>query len=59
MNYTVSMAAGAGGIWVIPANTRDLVRLDPLTGRETAKLHLNRQPAGIAVGRGRVWVTLR
>src|SRR5262249_2740498 len=54
VNYTVSVAAGAGGIWVTPANTRDLVRLDPRTGRETARIHLNRQPAGIAVGRGRV-----
>jgi DNA-binding beta-propeller fold protein YncE len=59
VNYTVSIAVGAGGIWVAPANTRDLVRLDPETGRETARLHLDRQPGGIAVGAGRVWVTLQ
>ena len=56
--WNVAIAVGAGAVWVAPANSRELVRLDPETGGYR-RIPLSRKPAGIAVGLGRVWVTVR
>jgi YVTN family beta-propeller protein len=49
------IATGAGGVWATSGTT--LVRIDPTTGRLTAKLRLPAEPTGLTTGLGDAWVT--
>jgi YVTN family beta-propeller protein len=55
----MGIAYGAGAVWV--ANSRDgtVSRIDPATSRVVATIHLGNSPRRIAVGAGKVWVTVQ
>jgi streptogramin lyase len=55
---TVDLAAGAGSIWATDYDGGTLVQIDPGSGDVVRKIHLGHHPRGIAVGAGRVWVTI-
>jgi len=53
------VAVGYRSVWVTSTARGVVYRIDPSTDRMIATVHLGRQPVqGIAVGSGRVWVTL-
>jgi virginiamycin B lyase len=49
-----NVAAGYGSVWVTVSG--GLVRLDPATGAEVARIRLGGRPWGVAIGEGAVWV---
>ena len=49
------IATGAGGVWATSGKT--LVRIDPTTGRLTAKMILPAEPTGLTTGFGDAWIT--
>ena len=51
-----SVAVGAGAVWVANFNDDDVVRVDPLSGKATAKIPVGNGPFSVAVGEGAVWV---
>jgi streptogramin lyase len=53
----LAIASGEGSIWVLDFSTADVVRIDPVTTRETGRAHLAQEPEQLAVGNGKVWVT--
>jgi hypothetical protein len=52
-----AIAYGAGSLWVVDVQTSDLLRLDPVTGRQQATVHLPGLISEVAVGGGFVWVS--
>jgi YVTN family beta-propeller protein len=56
----VAIAFGEGSVWVANANDHTISRIDPKTNDVTATIKLgNVTPRGIAVGEGKVWVTVQ
>jgi YVTN family beta-propeller protein len=55
---TLALAVGAGSIWLTNYDDGTLLRIDPATGTVAATIHIGSHPRGIAVGAGRVWVTV-
>jgi YVTN family beta-propeller protein len=55
---TLALAAGAGSIWLTNYVDGTLLRIDPATGTVAATIHIGGHPRGVAVGAGRVWVTV-
>ena len=54
----VSVAVGAGSVWVANRQTRTVQRIDPATNRTIATLRLHNPPVAISVGDGAVWVVV-
>lgn len=55
---TLEIAFGEGALWVASYDAGTVTRLDPVTGNIVATIQIGRHPSGIAVGAGRVWVTV-
>jgi DNA-binding SARP family transcriptional activator/ABC-type transport system substrate-binding protein len=55
---TVRVAYDKGALWSV-SSKGELTRLDPVTGKEIARLGLGIEPSGLALGEGSVWVTGR
>jgi hypothetical protein len=45
-------------VWVTNESDQELLQIDPASLEEEDKLHLDNQPASVAVGEGAVWVTI-
>jgi streptogramin lyase len=55
---STDIAYGDGAIWVASYGNRAVFRLDPRTGRIVKTIRIAGYPSGIAVGDGKVWVTV-
>ncbi len=55
----VDVASGGGAVWVALRRPSALVRLDPATGRQTARIALGGEPVALDVGGGAAWVATR
>jgi YVTN family beta-propeller protein len=55
----LGLAVDAEGVWV--ANTLDgtVTRVNPRTNKVVATIHLGHLPSWVAVGGGRVWVSVQ
>jgi hypothetical protein len=51
------VAAGEGSLWVATYDG-DLYRIDARDGSKQARIHIGGHLSGVAVGKGRVWVTV-
>ncbi len=54
----LEVAKGAGAIWVTSYDKGEVERVDPKSGAVVARIRVGGHPSGIAVGHGRVWVTV-
>ena len=52
------VAVGAGQVWTTNSTNNTLTRIDPATNRITASTRMPGTPLGLALGGGRVWVTI-
>ena len=52
----VGVAVGFGSVWVADLGARQIVRVNPKTGRIVARLGLRGFPVRLAVGFGSLWV---
>jgi streptogramin lyase len=50
------VAVGLGAAWVAVSRQNALMKLDPSTGRQLARIALPNRPQTIAIGHGAVWV---
>jgi DNA-binding SARP family transcriptional activator len=55
---SVDVASGVDAIWVAFYDKGEVERIDPTTGAVVARIRVGGHPSGIAVGEGRVWVTV-
>jgi len=55
---TLDAASGEGAVWVANYDEGTIVRVDPRTGDVVSTIKVGGHPSGIAVGHGRVWVTV-
>jgi DNA-binding beta-propeller fold protein YncE len=55
---SVDVAGGDGSIWVAFYDKGEVDRLAVKTGEVVARIHVGGHPSGIAVGEGKVWVTV-
>jgi DNA-binding SARP family transcriptional activator/DNA-binding beta-propeller fold protein YncE len=55
---SLDVASGAGQIWVAFYDKGEVDRIDPESGAVVARIKVGGHPSGIAVGEGRVWVTV-
>lgn len=55
---TLDLAFGDGALWVASYDDGTVVRIDPTSGNVTKVIRVGGHPSGIAVGGGRVWVTV-
>jgi streptogramin lyase len=51
-------ASGYGSLWLAVSRAKQVVRLDPRTGRILKRLPMPNRPSSIAIGGGAVWVGL-
>jgi DNA-binding SARP family transcriptional activator/streptogramin lyase len=51
-------AYGAGSIWFASYDSGMVLRIDPDSANVVERIHVGGHPSGIAVGDGRVWVTV-
>jgi YVTN family beta-propeller protein len=54
----LDIAFGEGALWVASYEDGTVVRIDAASGNITKMIHVGGHPSGIAVGDGRVWVTV-
>jgi class 3 adenylate cyclase len=52
-----ALTYGGGALWTVSAAPDDLQRVDPGSGSVTNTIAVGRNPTGVAVGSGFVWVT--
>jgi YVTN family beta-propeller protein len=55
----LGIASGEGAVWVVLYGERELLRLDPLTGKVAARIPVGDGPLSVAAAEGSVWVTNR
>jgi YVTN family beta-propeller protein len=55
----VSVAVGAGGVWVANEADGTVWRIDPQTNEVDRKIDVGNAPSGIAVADGVVWVAVQ
>jgi YVTN family beta-propeller protein len=55
---TLDVAFGVGAVWVASYDDGTVVRIDPASGNVSKVIHVGGHPSGIAVGDGKVWVTV-
>ena len=53
-----SVAVGAGAVWVASSQLKTVSRIDPAGHRVAARIRVPGTPRGLAVGGGRVWVSV-
>ncbi len=56
--YPVAVVSGYGSVWIANSKSGTVSRIDPKTGKLVGTIRVGGNPAGIAVGAGRVWVTV-
>ena len=56
--YTDLKQVIRGNVWVANYDEGTIVRVDPRTGDVVSTIKVGGHPSGIAVGHGRVWVTV-
>ena len=56
--HPVAVVFGYGSVWVANSKSGTVSRIDPKTGRLVATIRVGGDPGGIAIGAGRVWVTV-
>jgi virginiamycin B lyase len=54
--HPVGLGLASGSVWVAVLDTGDIDRIDPVTARVTARLHVGGVPVRLAVAFGSVWV---
>jgi DNA-binding beta-propeller fold protein YncE len=54
--HPVSVAAGAGAVWVADAGSSAVLRIDPDTAQVVARTGTGPAPLAVAVDAGGVWV---
>ena len=54
---STALTYGASAVWAVSTNADDLQRIDPASGSVTDTVTVGRNPTGVAVGSGAVWVT--
>jgi len=52
------LATGEGAVWVTDHEGGTLLRIDPGTGTVVSTTRIGGHPSGIAVGAGRVWLSV-
>jgi DNA-binding SARP family transcriptional activator/streptogramin lyase len=55
---TLDLAFGEGALWVASYDDGTVVRINAASGNITNVIHVGGHPSGIAVGGGKVWVTV-
>jgi DNA-binding beta-propeller fold protein YncE len=55
---TLGLAAGAGAVWLADYDRGTLLRIDPTTGVIVSTIRIGEHPSGVAVGAGRIWVSV-
>jgi len=55
----IDLAVDENGVWVANKLDRNVMRINPDTGKVEATIELGNEPQRIAVGGGFVWVTVR
>ena len=55
----LGIASGEGAVWVVLYGERELLRIDPLTGKVAARIPVGDGPLSVAAAEGSVWVTNR
>lgn len=55
---TLDLAFGEGALWVASYDDGTVVRIDPTSGNVSKEIRVGGHPSGIAVGDGKVWVTV-
>jgi DNA-binding SARP family transcriptional activator/streptogramin lyase len=55
--FPLSLLAGEGSIWVADGQMGDVLRIDPVGGR-IKRIHVGGKPWGLALGAGRLWITV-
>ena len=53
-----SVAVGAGAVWVGNSLGGTVTRVDPASNRVTARISVGGAPRGLAIGNGRVWMSV-
>ena len=53
-----NVAAGAGSIWAVNAETNDIARIDPRTNKVVAHINLPVSPRVVSVDGDQVWVSV-
>jgi YVTN family beta-propeller protein len=54
--HAVGLALAFGSVWAAVIDSADVDRIDPRTGRVTARLHVGGTPVRLGVGFGSIWV---
>ncbi len=54
--HAVGLALAFGSVWAAVIDSADVDRIDPRTGRVTARLHVGGAPVRLGVGFGSIWV---
>ena len=54
----LDVAYGAGALWLASYDSGTVIRVDPQSGNIVKTIRVGGHPSGIAVGDGRVWVTV-
>jgi YVTN family beta-propeller protein len=54
--HAVGLALAFGSVWAAVIDSANLDRIDPQTGRLTARLHVGGTPVRVGVGFGSIWV---
>ena len=55
--FPLGLLAGEGSIWVADGQMGDILRIDPVSGT-IKRIHVGGKPWGLALGAGRLWVTV-
>jgi YVTN family beta-propeller protein len=56
--YSTAVAVGAGAVWVANRDSHTVSRIDPTDNRVVETIKLGGRPEGLAVGDGKVWVSV-
>jgi streptogramin lyase len=55
---SLGLAAGEGAVWLGDYDRGTLLRIDPTTGDIVSTIRIGGHPASVAVGAGRIWVSV-
>ena len=55
---TLGLATGEGAVWLADNDRGTLLRIDPATGVIVSTIRIGEHPSGVAVGAGRIWVSV-
>jgi YVTN family beta-propeller protein len=55
---TLGLATGEGAVWLTDYDRGTLLRIDPTKGAIVSTIRIGGHPSGVAVGAGRIWVSV-